>query len=336
LILFEAKDLTKTYGKRTVLDLPYFSLDEGAVYCLQGPNGSGKTTLLEILSFLLPPTTGDIFYKGRKIDSNIVRLTDLRREIVLVPQNPVLFSRTVYGNVEVGLKIRGIQAEQRDVRIRECLDIVNMLDLANAHVRGLSGGEVQRTAIAMGLACSPKVIFFDEPTSNLDSMSRKAIERIIKSINELDGITVVFTTHDAEQAFRLAGSVIALHEGRLVNSAFGNIFNGLVTDDSVDRKICLVENMVRLRVDTPKAGPVSVCISPTDLRIVNDPGASAVENLLKGTITRISNEGEMVLITLDLGFPLNVALPQENIVLSTLCLGRELHVLCPSSSIQIL
>ena len=101
--LFEIRGLTKVYGQRSVLDIPELDFERGEIYALLGPNGSGKTTLLEVLSLLLPPTAGTIRYLGRRIDFSANNLTALRREIVMVPQNPVLFTTSVYKNVEFDL-----------------------------------------------------------------------------------------------------------------------------------------------------------------------------------------------------------------------------------------
>ena len=99
-MLFEIRNLTKVYGRRTVLDIKELDFERGLIYALLGPNGSGKTTLLEILSLLNPPTTGTIRYNHRTVDSSENNLTTFRREIVMVQQNPVLFTTTVYKNLE--------------------------------------------------------------------------------------------------------------------------------------------------------------------------------------------------------------------------------------------
>ena len=113
-MLFQIRNLIKVYGSRTVLDIPELDFEKGAIYALLGPNGSGKTTLLEILSLLLPPTKGTITYKNTAIDFRSNNLTALRREIVMVQQNPVLFTTTVYKNLAFGLKIRGIPKLERE------------------------------------------------------------------------------------------------------------------------------------------------------------------------------------------------------------------------------
>ncbi|MEJ2725206.1 MAG: ATP-binding cassette domain-containing protein [Deltaproteobacteria bacterium] len=156
-MLFSIKDLTKVYGNRTVLNLPDLVFEKGRIYALEGPNGSGKTTLLEILSLLMPPSTGIILYDDKKIDFANSDLTPIRREIVMVQQHPVLFTTTVYKNLEFGLKIRGISKMERQRIVEESLDLVGMQGFSHALAHKLSGGETQRVAIARALACSPRV-----------------------------------------------------------------------------------------------------------------------------------------------------------------------------------
>ena len=212
--LFEAKRLTKVYEGRTVLDLSDLVLEKQRIYALQGPNGSGKTTLLEILALLIPPTMGKLVYQGKEVDFASWELTSLRRQIVLVHQNPVLFTTTVYKNLEFGLKVRGVPKSSRDKIIQDSLDLVGMRGFLRAEAHKLSGGETQRVAIARALACSPGVMLFDEPTSSVDVENRIIIERIIRDINSEKRISVVFTSHDITQASRLSHEVIPLFEGR--------------------------------------------------------------------------------------------------------------------------
>ena len=113
-MLFQIRNLKKVYGNRMVLDIHELDFEKEATYALLGPNGSGKTTLLEILSLLLSPTGGNITYKDRTIDYKANNLTALRREIVMVQQNPVLFTTSVYKNLTFGLNIRGIPKPERE------------------------------------------------------------------------------------------------------------------------------------------------------------------------------------------------------------------------------
>jgi len=215
-MLYEIKNLVKNYDGRNIIDIS-FSLQKGGITGLLGPNGSGKTTLLEMLAFLTQPTSGDILYKGARIDFGKSDLVDLRKNVVLLHQKPILFSTTVHNNVEFPLGIRNVKRSERQKIIDQLLVMVGMERFSRAKAHKLSGGETQRVAIAQALACSPEVILMDEPTASIDIENRVIVEGIIQEINRTKGISVIFTTHDSNQAARLADNVMYLNEGRLVD-----------------------------------------------------------------------------------------------------------------------
>ncbi|MBW1721184.1 MAG: ATP-binding cassette domain-containing protein [Deltaproteobacteria bacterium] len=333
--LFEIRELTKTYGDRTVLDLPRLDFEKGFVYALLGPNGSGKTTLLEILCLLSRPTTGHIRYLGKALDFRGNRLFSLRREIIMVHQNPVLFSTTVRKNLEFGLKIRGISRKERSIRIGEALEIVGLRDCERAQGRHLSGGETQRVAIARALVCYPKVLLLDEPTSNMDMESQAAVERIIRDINEQKGISVIFTTHDMVQASRLSQKVLSLFEGKKVPAPFENIFSGRIDGSGKGPKSCLVHDRVRLSLGSGKPGPVRLCIDPLRVQLSTGDRPFHGENSFKGKVIQVTDEKEFVRVILDIGIPLHVRVPKENLGRS-LWIGDEALVHIPPEALQLL
>lgn len=194
-MLYVLSKITRKYGSRTVLDIPLMEIEKGKIYALLGPNGAGKTTLLNILGFLEVPTTGDILYRSKTVNFSESSLQNLRREVVMIDQHPILFTGTVYKNVEFGLKIRRISQKKRGIIIEETLDLVGMSAFVQAQAHRLSGGETQRVALARALAVSPEVLLCDEPTSNLDVENQTAIINTLKQINEQRKTTIMFTTH---------------------------------------------------------------------------------------------------------------------------------------------
>lgn len=334
-MLFMIKDLTKVYGNRTVLDIPNLAFQEGIIYALQGPNGSGKTTLLEILSLLIPPTTGEITYGARKIDFSSNNMTALRREIVMVQQNPVLFTTTVYKNVEFGLRIRGASKLERQKVIEESLDLVGMGAFAGAEASKLSGGETQRVAIARALACSPKVMFFDEPTANVDVENQIVIEQIIQDINTQKKISVILTTHNLTQASRLSQEVISLFEGRRVPSIFENMFSGRIEIDDAGNKHCLIQDKVRLLTETERRGEVRLSIDPLKIKILSVQELDPKKNVFRGRLVQLTEEQDLVRAVLDIGIPLNILLQKDTLRQKALNIGDEVGIFCPKEAIQI-
>jgi tungstate transport system ATP-binding protein len=334
-MLFDIKDLTKIYGDRTVLDIPDLHFEEGLIYSLLGPNGSGKTTLLEILSLLTPPTTGKIGYKGIDIGFTGNNLTDLRREIVMVEQNPVLFTTTVFKNLEFGLKIRGISKKGRERIIEESLDLVGMRDFMGGEAHRLSSGETQRIAIARALACSPMVIFFDEPTSNVDVENQIAIERIMTEINTQKKISVIFTTHNLIQASKLSRNVISLFEGKMTSSVFENIFSGKIGHDNDGDRFCLIQDEIRLLVKTEKSGNVRLSIDPLKINILMDQEIHPKKNCFRGRLLQLTYGHDHLRAVVDIGIPLNILLPKDRLKGEPLNVGNEVWIFCPVEAIQV-
>jgi len=334
-MLFSIKNLTKVYGKRTVLNLPDLVFEKGLIYALQGPNGSGKTTLLEILSLLIPPSTGTIIYDNKTIDFANSDLTPLRREIVMVQQHPVLFTTTVYKNLEFGLKIRGISKMERQRIVDESLDLVGMQGFSNALAHKLSGGETQRVAIARALACSPRVMFFDEPTSNVDVENQIVIERIMQDINVQKEISVIFTTHNLTQASRLSHDVISLFDGMQVHTTYENIFAGRILENQDGRRVCLIRDKIGLSLQTEKAGPVKLTIDPLKVKLLAPQETETKENIFDGRLTELAEDQELVRAVVNIGIPIYLLLPRDTLKEKALTVGDAVKVLCPPEAIHV-
>jgi tungstate transport system ATP-binding protein len=212
---FAVKDLTKFYNGKKVLDIPNLIIKKGTVHGVMGPNGSGKTTLLSILSLLIKPTSGSISFDGLEIDSRDDDDYILRRQMTMVLQNPFLFNSTVEKNVAYGLRIRGLSKREQKQKVAECLDLVGLTGFEKRKAQELSGGEAQRVAIARGIAVTPKVLFLDEPTANLDKIHIDVLENIVKKLNRRYKTTIIFTTHDLNQACRLACGIVILSQGKI-------------------------------------------------------------------------------------------------------------------------
>ena len=334
-MLFRIRNLTKIYGQRVVLDIPELDFERGFIYALLGPNGSGKTTLLEILSLLSPPTQGSITFEDRPVDFKGNNLTDLRREIVMVHQHPVMFTTTVYKNLAFGLKIRGIPKFERERIIKDSLDLVGMGGFLYADAHRLSGGETQRVAIARALTCEPRVMFFDEPTANVDVENQVAIERILSEINAQKRISVIFTTHNLTQASRLSNRVISLFEGRTVSSIYENIYNGKLMNGEDGVQTCLIQDRVRISLKTDKTGPVRLTIDPLKIKILEEEAPTDRKNIFRGKATQLTDEEEQVRIVVDIGIPINILVPRAGIKQTPVYIGDTVRIYCPPDAFKI-
>lgn len=213
--IYRLDSIRKCYGSNVALDIEELTIAEGRLYTLTGANGAGKSTLLSILAFLAPPTSGEVFYDGKRVVRDPVSIVEYRRKVTLLHQSPYLFGGTVYDNVAFGLKARGIQGETRQRRVDKALDDVGLQGFRDRKARELSGGEAQRVAMARALVLEPEVLLLDEPLANIDRGTTGLLETVIASL-PLRGTTVVLITHDPDQPDRLNGESIVLEGGKVV------------------------------------------------------------------------------------------------------------------------
>lgn len=210
--------LEKEYNDKKALDNVSFDVYDGEFLSILGPSGCGKTTILRILIGLLKPTNGKIEKNG--ID--ITNTSPSSRGMGIVFQNYALFENmTVLGNVEYALKIKKknkTKAKRNEIRNR-AINMIKDLGLEehiNKKPNELSGGQQQRVAIARTLIMNPDVILFDEPMSALDVATRLSLRDEIKRIQKEFGTTMIYITHDQEEAFAMSDRIIVMKESRLV------------------------------------------------------------------------------------------------------------------------
>jgi tungstate transport system ATP-binding protein len=199
----------------TILDRINLLLAPGAPTVLVGPNGAGKTTLLKTAMGLIAPSSGRVTWGGQGIGE------PKRRAIVF--QRPTMLRRSAVSNVRYALNAAGTPRYRHNARATELLDLVGLAALRERPARRMSGGEQQRLALARALARDPSVLFLDEPTASLDPAATKAFEDVIRAVVS-EGIKVVMATHDLGEAKRLAGEIVLLHRGRLVEAAPAHAF----------------------------------------------------------------------------------------------------------------
>ncbi len=196
-------------GGVTILDRISLALAAGPPTVLIGPNGAGKTTLLRLVMGLIEPTRGRATWGGRE------NAASTRRAVVF--QRPAMLRRSAAGNIRYALAAAGVARAAREARLGELCALVGLDGLGNRPARRLSGGEQQRLALARALAKEPQILLLDEPTASLDPAATKAIEDVIRAV-AARGIKVVMSTHDLGEAKRLAGEIVLMHRGRVIES----------------------------------------------------------------------------------------------------------------------
>ena len=198
--MIEIHELKQFYGERCALDIPVLSIAQGESLALIGPNGCGKTTLLRLLAGTLKPSSGTVSTGALP-----------RGEVGYLPQKPYAFDLSVQQNVELSLT-----GEQNRERLAlDALERVGLIHLQHARGNRLSGGELQRMALARLLAKPRSLLLLDEPTASADILAMDQIERALEAYRAETGCTLVFSSHAPSQAQRLSERVLALDNGKI-------------------------------------------------------------------------------------------------------------------------
>ena len=334
-MLYAARNLRKTYGERTVLNMDELHIQEGMIYGLLGPNGSGKSTLLSLLAFLDSPSSGNLWYRDKVVRPHSGELLALRREVILVDQHPILFSTSVFKNVEYGLKVRGIPPRQRQRIVEESLDLVGMRSFIHERGHHLSGGETQRLAIARALACSPRVLLFDEPTASVDVENQIAIENIITSVHREKNMSIILCTHDMLQVSRLAQETIFLFDGRRSASTHENIFSGEAYDRD-GTPMARLADKVSIPLPRDVRGTIKVAIAPQSIRLSPAATGEIATGIPSGMVMQLTREGRHIRALVDMGVPVSVRIPHKDFENMGICVGDRVRVDCPSHGVSIL
>ncbi|OIQ51777.1 Sulfate/thiosulfate import ATP-binding protein CysA [Pseudodesulfovibrio hydrargyri] len=212
--LIALDNIRQRYSDRTVLDIEHLEFAEGTITGLAGPNGSGKSTLLRLLAFLEPPAKGTVSFLGRPASAK----SAVNRQVTLLVQEPYLLKRTVFANVAYGLRIRS----KNDIpaKVFRALEVVGLdpAVFAKRQWYELSGGEVQRVALAARLVLKPKLLLMDEPTASLDAKSAELIHQAALSARDEYGAALVIASHDMGWLEAVTDHIHYLENGRLVRT----------------------------------------------------------------------------------------------------------------------
>lgn len=210
-----AEGLCFSAGDVEILRDVSLTITAGAPTLLIGANGAGKSVLLRLLHGLLKPSAGRVFWA--------MPTDQAARRQAMVFQRPVLLRRSVLANTLYPVALAGVAREDRDARAEEALALVGLADRADYAARKLSVGQQQRLALARAAALQPELLFLDEPSASLDPAATRAVEEIVLTLAQR-GTKIVMTTHDLAQARRLAGDVVFLHRGSVLEQAPAEAF----------------------------------------------------------------------------------------------------------------
>ncbi|GGH09666.1 ABC transporter ATP-binding protein [Alsobacter metallidurans] len=212
----ELSQLSKSYGKLTVVDRVSLSIEKGALVCLLGPSGCGKTTTLRLVAGFVDPTGGEIRVGGRVLSAPDVTTPPERRNMSMIFQSYALWPHmTVFENVAYGLSIRGLSKADIKTRVDNILSVAKLSPLAERYPSELSGGQQQRVSLARALVVEPETLLLDEPLSNLDANLREEMRFEIRRLHDQYRYTTIYVTHDQAEAMTTADVIVVMNQGRI-------------------------------------------------------------------------------------------------------------------------
>lgn len=301
----QVKDVRKSYGAVTALENTSLEMREGEFLTLLGPSGSGKSTLLMAIAGLNNPDNGEIWIDGKLA----TYLPPFQRDIGMVFQNYALFPHmTIMENIAFPLRMRGESKESINQKVKEVLEKVQLSHVADRLPRELSGGQQQRIALARCFVYKPSIILMDEPLGALDKKLREALQLEIKHLHEELGITVLYVTHDQEEAMVMSDRICLMNNARIEQigtpdelyhrpkTIFAADFLGEsnfidVRVKTLQDNIVTTETATGIILSTPLSSPVisgtsaKIMIRPESIRVLS--GHETAQNTLTGEVTDV-------------------------------------------------
>ncbi len=214
----ELRDVHKAFGDKEILKGFSLTVEDGETLSVIGYSGSGKSVMLKHIIGLMQADRGSVHVDGKDVGAlGGSGLTELRRNVGYVFQFAALFdSMTIGENVAMGLhRIPGMDGEEIEARVRECLSLVDLHDVHELYPAEMSGGMKKRAGLARAIATGPKYLLYDEPTTGLDPVTVKVIDRLNIRLKEELGVTGVVITHDMDSAYRISDRIAMLYGGKM-------------------------------------------------------------------------------------------------------------------------
>lgn len=290
--------VTKKFGVFTAVKDMDIRFADGEVTCLLGPSGCGKTTLMRMIAGLERPTSGRVLFGGR----DVTALPTHARNVGMVFQYPVMYpTLSVAENIALPLKQdRSVSAAERDRRVSEMLDVLDMRDLGSSFIDELDAGNRQKVAVGRAIARRSDIVLFDEPTTNLEVNAKLQLIRAIKKVIQKTRQTIVYVTHDQTEAMTLADKIALMYEGKIIQydrpdrlyneplTEFGGWFLGNPGMNFVPATVAdgwitapILPDPLPAPAHLPQGGSIKIGLRPEWIAMHGEPRPGSVPGMLK-------------------------------------------------------
>ncbi len=337
-------NLVKNFEDVSAVQNISLSIETGEFVTLLGPSGSGKTTTLNLIAGFELPTSGQVILG----DKDVATLPSYKRNLGMVFQNYALFPHlTVAQNIAFPLKNRRLKKNNIENRVKEMLALVKLEGYENRYPKMLSGGQQQRIAIARALAYKPQALLMDEPLGALDKKLREHMQVEIKSIQEETEITVVYVTHDQEEALNLSDRIAVMNDGKIEQvgtsrEIYEKPLNRFVADfigdaNMIESKVIQINGsiatirigdqidfMMENKTEASKGSMVYVVVRPE--RIRRQANDEATEVAISGKVTQAKYIGNLISYRVDIGVSQNILLKEHNTGQELIKPGSEMRI----------
>ncbi|HRS83521.1 MAG TPA: ABC transporter ATP-binding protein [Smithellaceae bacterium] len=354
--ILSVENLIVHRGGVRVLDIRELKVQESRILALIGPNGAGKSTLLLTMAGLLKPRQGKIVYKGRPIETSADR-SWMRRRVCVVFQEPLLLNTSVYKNVALGLKFRGLTSGDIRKNVEDALDYFGISSLAKRSAKTLSGGESKRVSLARAFALKPHLILLDEAFNSLDPPTRETLIDDLGHILKETKITAVLALHDREETLRLAQDVTVMSEGRIIQTGTtAQIFNQpqsefvanfvgteTILEGTVQgihsglMEVLVSGKTVEATGNVPAGQKVFCCIRPENIVVAREaPENTSARNIYEARIQKMVRQAFFYKLVLDCGFPLVAYLTVSSCEDLGLCEGARVFASVKATAVHVM
>ncbi|MGM0503899.1 MAG: ABC transporter ATP-binding protein [Bacteroidota bacterium] len=345
--MLEIKNISVELGDFQLRDIS-LELNKSDYYILLGKSGVGKTVLLEIIAGLIKPDAGNVLLNNKDITHEKIQ----KREVGIVFQDYSVFPHlTVKQNIEYPLKHRKLSTKERKLLVQEFAELTNITHLLTRRTQNLSGGEMQRVALARMLVTKPQCLLLDEPLASLDVQLKGDLRNLLRKINQ-KGTTILHVTHDYEEAIALSNKVAVMHEGTIIQKGlakevfqkpaneFVANFTGIknfFAAEFLNQNTAKINNTLEIKVSNKgqlKNGKIIIC--GEEIILSKDKIESSAVNNFKGIIKQVVAYLTNYELIVDIGIELSVVITEESLIKYQFRENKEVWVSFKSSAIKII